>query len=71
MGSYAYCQHKDCEAGLSQPTLREAVEGKQTCRNGHENPLQWPQDALASALEDLAERVEALENAALAKELMQ
>lgn len=62
MGSYAYCSHKGCEWGLSKPTLHEMRYGGWVCPAGHDNEFRGDiTDLLCDLVEDLQERVEALE----------
>ena len=61
MGAYAYCAR--CEAPLGKPTLRELVLNKaEDCPHCGRHRDLWHRDwELADALEDLDERITALE----------
>jgi len=62
MGAYAYCQHKGCESPLAKPTLFEIRYGTWEGGRGHRNQLHEDTvGLLIDYVEDLLERVEALE----------
>lgn len=59
MGSFAYCGHKGCEAGLNAPTPFEIAYDMWGCSLGHRNELR--PNALAEAVLDLESRLEELQ----------